>query len=101
MKTLLACTAFAVALLGLGSIASADDAMMAKPMMSHMPTMVCRPPDAGEKPNAMAGTKPMLCKAVDMKAMMAMKKSVEAMPNGEPMWLKMESELQVGPGTNE
>lgn len=99
MKTIFASAACAVALLGLVSVARADDAMMAKPMM-HMPTMVCRPPDAGEKPNAMTGTTPLICKAVDMKAMMATKKSLEGMPNGEPLWLKMESELQIGPSNN-
>ncbi len=48
MKTIFASAACAVALLGLVSVARADDAMMAKPMM-HMPTMVCRPPRRGRK----------------------------------------------------
>jgi hypothetical protein len=99
-KTAVACTAMAAALLGFGTIAmAADDAMMAKPM-THMATMVCRPADAGEKATAMMGAKALVCKTVDMKEVMAMKKTVEAMPQGEPLWLKMLNEYQVGPSNS-
>jgi hypothetical protein len=99
MKMTFACTALAAAVVALGSAAIADDAMMAKPAMpAHTATIICRAADAGEKATAMMGTKALICKPVDMQAMMAMKKSIEAMPNGEPMWLKMLESLQVGIG---
>jgi hypothetical protein len=98
MKTTLACAAVAATLLGLATAAMADDAMTAKP--THMATMVCRAADTGEKPNAMSGSKALVCKPIDMQDVMSMKKTIEAMPNGEPEWLKMINEFQVGPGIN-
>ena len=46
MKMTFACTALAAALIGIGSVALADDAMM-KPaaMPAHMATMLCRAAD--------------------------------------------------------
>jgi hypothetical protein len=48
MKMTFACTALAAALIGIGSVALADDAMM-KPaaMPAHMATMLCRAADGG------------------------------------------------------
>jgi hypothetical protein len=48
----------------------------------------------------MMGTKSLVCKPVDMKGVMAMKKDLDAMPKGDPEWLKMINMLQVGPGIN-
>jgi len=68
-----ACTALAAALIGIGSVALADDAMM-KPaaMPAHMATMLCRAADGGEKATAMMGSKALVCKTIDMHAMMEM-----------------------------
>ena len=86
-------------LLGLGSSAfAADDAMMktSTPAMTDMATMLCRPANAGEKATAMMGDKAIVCKKIDMDKLMAMKKSLEAMPGGEPLYLKMFQEYHVG-----
>jgi hypothetical protein len=65
-----------------------------------MATMLCRPVTGSEKSNAMTGTKlALVCKPVDMKAVMSMKKSVEAMPNGESEWQKMLNGYRIGPET--
>lgn len=99
MKMTFACSVLAAAAVALGSTAIADDAMMAKPSMpAHVATIICRAAEAGEKATAMMGAKALVCKPVDMQQMMSMKKSIEAMPNGEPMWLKMLESLQVGNG---
>lgn len=86
MKMTFACAALATALIGAGSVAMADDAMMAKPgmMPSHMATMVCRSAEGGEKATAMMGSKGLVCKTIDMKKLMAMKSTMD-----EPSWLKM------------
>jgi hypothetical protein len=95
MKMTFACTALASALIGLGSVALADDSMMAKPaaMPAHMATMVCRPAEGTEKATAMMGSKALVCKTIDMTAVMAMKSKMD-----EPSWLKMLNALQVGIG---
>jgi hypothetical protein len=94
MKMTFACTALAAALIGIGSVALADDAMM-KPaaMPAHMATMLCRAADGGEKATAMMGSKALVCKTIDMHAMMEMKSKMD-----EPSWLKMLNSLQVGIG---
>jgi hypothetical protein len=80
MKLTLTSTLLALSLLGAGSVALADDAMMAKP--STMATMVCRPAKAGETATAMTMSKTeLVCKPLDMKPVMAIKKDVEAMSN--------------------
>lgn len=99
MKTSIACAAFAAAVLSLGSVAfAADDAMMKSNAMSApstMATMLCRPAAAGEKATAMMGTSSLVCKKIDMDQMMSMKKSLEAMPGGEPLYLKMFQEYHI------
>jgi hypothetical protein len=95
MKMTFACTALAAALIGFGSVAMADDAMTAKPaaMPAHTATMVCRAADSTEKATAMMGSKALVCKTIDMKAVMAMKSKMD-----EPSWQKMLNSLQVGVG---
>jgi hypothetical protein len=97
MKTLTSGLALAAALLALGSSAmAADDAMMAHPDMTNVATMMCRPAGTGEKANAMTSSNAALvCKPVDITKMMAMKKAIEAMPNGEPVWLKMFQDYHI------
>jgi hypothetical protein len=74
---------------------------MAKPAMpANVATMVCRPAMTGEKATAMMGTKSLVCKPVDMPATMAMKKKLESMPGGDPIWVKMLEELQIGATNN-
>jgi hypothetical protein len=99
MKLTFVCSALTVALIGLGSAAMADDAMMAKSAMPAMTaTIICRAAESGEKASAMMGTKALVCKPVDMETMKTIKTSIMSMPNGEPMWLKMLNSLQVGNG---
>jgi len=96
-----ACAALAASLIGLSSIALADDAMMAKPAMpAHMATMVCRAASSDEKATAMMGTKALVCKPLDQPKAMEMKKSLEAMPGGDPIWVKMLEQLQIGSSNN-
>jgi hypothetical protein len=101
MKTSFACAAFAAVLLGLGTAASADDAMTAKPAMpAHMATMICRAADPGEKATAMMGTKPLVCNPVNADNIMKMKKMSDAMPNGDPIWVMMLNDLTIKPSNN-
>jgi len=95
MKLTFACTAVTAALIGLNSVAMAEDTMMAKPaaMPAHMATMLCRPAESGEKATAMMGTKSLVCKPIDMQEVMSMKPKMD-----EPSWLKMLNSLQVGVG---
>jgi hypothetical protein len=94
MKSTLTGALLALALLGVGSAALADDAMMAKPDKT-MATLVCRPAKAGETPTAMTAAKAdLVCKPLDMKPIMAMEKSVMAMPNGDTMWNNLLSSFQ-------
>ena len=99
MKNSIASIACAAALLALGSAALADDAMakpgaMAKPETT-MATMLCRPAAAGEKASAMMGTSGLVCKKIDMEKMSSMKSSLQAMPGGEPLYLKMLQEYHI------
>jgi hypothetical protein len=96
MKKMIACAAFSAALLGLaGAAFAADDATAMKP--ADMATMICRPAATGEKMNAMTATQaPLVCKKIDADRMMSMKKQIEAMPGGEPIWLKMFQEYHIG-----
>ena len=100
MKHLISGAAFAAALLGMTSVAFADDAMMNSDSMSkpaEMATMLCRPAMPGEKMTAMSATKaPMVCKTIDTNEMTEMKKKIEAMPGGESVWLKMFQDFHVG-----
>ncbi len=57
--------AAAAAVVGLGTAALADDAMMKAPMMQA--TMMCRPAMKSEKPEAMMGNKGMTCKTMSGK----------------------------------
>jgi hypothetical protein len=79
MKAMFAAAIVAVSLLGIAAAAGADDAMnamSAKPAMI-MATMVCRPAKADETPTAMtAGKAPLICKAINMSAVMSMMKSM-------------------------
>ena len=101
MKMSVACAALAASLIGLSTIALADDAMMAKPAMpAHMATMVCRSAMTGEKATAMMGTTALVCKPLDQPKAMQMKKSLESMPGGDPIWVKMLEQLQIGATNN-
>ena len=75
MKFPLSALALGAALLAMPAAALADTAMssthdaMTPAMAPHKAaasdaTMLCRPAAAGEKPNAMAGTKPLTCKSL-------------------------------------
>lgn len=93
MKLTLTGTLLALALLGAGSVALADDAMTAKPDKT-MATLVCRPAKAGETPTAMTAAKAdLVCKPLDMKPIMALQKMVMTMPNGAAMWENAQSSL--------
>jgi hypothetical protein len=100
MKKMIAAAVCAAALLGVSGAAFAEDAMMKTDAMSkpaEMATMLCRPAMTGEKMTAMSASKaPLVCKTIDMTDMMAMKKKIEAMPGGEPIWLRMFQEYHIG-----
>ena len=100
MKKMIAAAVCAAALLGVSGAAFADDAMMKTDVMSkpaEMATMLCRPAMTGEKTTAMtASNSPLVCKTINMTDMMAMKKKIEALPGGEPIFLKMFQEYHVG-----
>ena len=42
-----------------------------------------------------ADNAPLVCKKIDMPAMMEAKTKIEAMPGGEPVWLKMFQEFHI------
>jgi hypothetical protein len=93
MKSTLTGTLLALALLGAGSAALADDAMMAHPATT---TMVCRPAKTGEAANAMTtGKTSLVCKPLDMKPIMAMEDHIKAMPNGPIMWQQLLTSLDL------
>jgi hypothetical protein len=97
MKKTLASALLALTVLGFGTVASADDAMMAKPDKSTMGTLVCRPAKTGETPTAMTAAKgDLVCKPLDTKAIMAMQKPIESMTNGANMWLQLLTDMSVG-----
>lgn len=62
--------------------------------VAHLPR-VSRPANAGEIATAMMGTSSLVCKKIDMEKMTTMKKSLEAMPGGEPLYLKMFQEYHI------
>jgi hypothetical protein len=100
MKTFAMQAALVAALIGTGTTAFAADsgAMSSSSMTSAatVATMICRPAASGEKPTATsADSMPLVCKKVDMPAMMAMKAKLEAMPGGEPLWLQMFQEFHI------
>jgi hypothetical protein len=97
MKQTLASTLLALALLGFGSAALADDAMMAKPDKTAMGTLVCRPAKAGESATAMTTAKTdLVCKPLDTKSIMALEKPIEAMSNGTNLWVQLLTDMSVG-----
>lgn len=94
MKPIFTGTLLTIALLGAGSAAMADDAMMAHSATTT--TMVCRPAKAGETANAMTTAKASLvCKPLDMKPIMAMEDHVKAMPEGPIMWKQLLTSLDL------
>jgi hypothetical protein len=106
MKKMIAAAVCAAALLGVSGTAFADDAMiksdammktdaMSKP--AEMATLLCRPAMTGEKMTAMSASKtPLVCKTINMTDVMALKKKIEALPGGEPIFLKMFQEYHIG-----
>jgi hypothetical protein len=93
MKITLTGSLVALALLGAGSTALAQDAMMAHPKTT---AMVCRPAKAGETPNAMTTAKAdLVCKPIDTKMIMSMEKPIESMPKGELMWQQLLTSLDM------
>jgi hypothetical protein len=97
MKHTFACCLLALSVLGFGTAALADDAMMAHPDKSAMATLVCRPAKTGEMATAMTAAKAdLVCKPLDTKSIMAMQKSIESMPNGPVMWQQLLSDMTLG-----
>ena len=98
----LASAVLGLAFLSLGSVASAaDDAMMPHDAMAKpatMATYVCRPAAAGEKATAMttATNTALVCKPIDTTAVMAMKKTIEAGPNGGLDWQHLMDGFNIG-----
>jgi hypothetical protein len=97
MKQTLASALPALTVHGFGTVAFADDAMMAKPDKTTMGTLVCGPAKTGETPTAMLAAKAdLVCKPLDTKAIMAMEKPIESMTNGTDMWLQLLTDMSVG-----
>jgi hypothetical protein len=85
---LISSSLIAAALIGWGPAALANDTVVAQAAPSStMATLVCRPTKSGETATATTTDNvSLVCKPLDMKPIMAMKPSIEAMPNGEQMW---------------
>lgn len=99
MKNFLCCTVFATALVGLAaSPIVAQTAMSSTAMPANMATMMCRPAGPNDKPTAMMGDKGIVCKAIDMKKLKAIRDKLMGMSNGEPVWYQMLQMLPVGNG---
>jgi hypothetical protein len=97
MKQTLASALLALSVLGFGTAALADDAMMAHPDKTTMATLVCRPAKTGETATAMTtGKTDLVCKPLDTKSIMAMQKSIESMTNGPVMWQQLLSDMTLG-----
>jgi hypothetical protein len=98
MKAFVTNAAIAAVLLALGATALAQDTTKkaATGPSAMTATMVCRPATTGEKAMATSATNvALVCKKVDMDAMMAMKTKMSAMPGGDPLWLQMFQQFQV------
>jgi hypothetical protein len=103
MKSFTIQVAAVIALLGMGTTAFAADSAMSTSAMSSasmttasMATLLCRPAASGEKAMATsADNTPLICKKIDMPEMMDLKAKIQAMPGGEPIWLKMFQDFHI------
>jgi hypothetical protein len=98
MKSIVTGAVLAAAVLGFGTAALATDSAMSNTMGTMaMETLVCHPAAAGETPTAMTTAKTgIVCKALDPKPIIAMKKDIQAMPNGATMWQNVTSVFEYG-----
>jgi hypothetical protein len=90
MKKLISGILVAAAVAGFGIAASADGTQT-------VATLTCRPANTGETPSATTGDNvPLVCKSIDTQPLMAVKKALMTMPNGEAMWDSMWSLFEYG-----
>ncbi len=90
MKKLISTILVTAALAGFGIAASADSTQT-------VATLTCRPANTGETPTATTGGNvPLVCKSIDMKPLMAVKKALMTMPNGQAMWDNMWANFEYG-----
>ncbi|HEY4439698.1 MAG TPA: hypothetical protein VGN14_04545 [Candidatus Elarobacter sp.] len=114
MKSFLTAAALGVALLALPGAAFADTSMssahdaMAPAMAPHKAaandaTMLCRPAAAGEKANATAGSKPLICKSLEpmmQHGMMMVPKTTSTADKAWNAWLEHALDVPAAVGGN-
>jgi hypothetical protein len=76
----------------------AQDRIAQAGMPGNMATLLCRQATSTEKPMATMGSETLVCKTLDKNKIMHIKKMLDAMPNGQPIWLQMLEMLPVGNG---